>query len=138
MFTMEMIQSSPLSSQDAKALLVGFMQKTGTISATDISRHSAKLEAEIQQHEFVLESEISDIAVEVNEYAIEVSSIREAVQNKTGSDREQAVASFEDSSKEALYLVEELEARKADLKAFKADKSEFLVDYINQLTEALR
>lgn len=133
--TMDMIQSNggPITSTQAIKLFKEFALKSGYLDKDELTEHAGYFSDEMKEHGGFLEDEAAG----------DISSLKEQLKElrarRKGETDKQTKEELDEEIKSALEdLEEETEHRQPairDLAAFKADKRQFLIEYMNRQTQ---
>lgn len=133
--TMDMIQSNggPITTAQAVKLFKEFALKSGYLDKDELTEHAGYFSDELKGHEQQLKEESDGDIAALKEALSELKARRKG---ETDKETRESLDEEIESAKEQLD--EEVEYRKQaqqTLAAFKADKRQFLLDYMNQQTQ---
>lgn len=135
LMTMDMIQSDggPITTAQAIKLFKEFALKSGYLAKDELTDHTEYFSDQLTAHAQYLEEEA---AGDITDFKAKLKNLK--AQRKSEADKnikEQLDEEIADAQEE---LDEEMNYRKSAilaLAAFKADKRQFLIDYMNQQTQ---
>lgn len=133
--TMEMIQTNgaPITAAQAVKLFKEFAHKSGYLKKNELTEHAGYFADELREHGANLEEDVAGDIASLKERLKELKALRKGESDplrKTELDEEIELA-LEDLEQEKSSRQEAIAA----LAAFKADKRQFLIDYMNAQTQ---
>lgn len=133
--TPEMIQPTgdPLNTSDAKAVFKSYMVQIGFLDEKEVSEHVGYLADEIRQTETALKDDVDEPKLQLAEARASLKSLQKRLAAaKTEEEKAPLEAEIEEAEFEVQAQTQGVEEAAKALAAFKADKRQFIVDYINQ------
>ncbi len=136
--TPEMIQPAgePLSTADAKAVFKSYMVRIRFLDEREVSEHVGYLTDEIKQTEAALKDDLDEPKRQLAEARASLKALQKRLAAaKTKDETATLEAEIEEAEFEVQAQTQGMEEAAKALAAFKADKRQFIVDYINQQLE---
>lgn len=133
--TPEMIQpvGEPLSTTDAKAVFKSYMVRIGFLDRHEVSEHVGYLADEIKGMEAALKDDVAEPKRELARARADLAKLQKRLAAaETDDERASLQEDIDGAEFEVQAQTQELADAEKALAAFKADKRQFVVDYINQ------
>ncbi len=133
--TTDMIQpvGQPLTLTDAKAVFRAYTLQVGVLEKDEVALHVGYMVDEIKSHEESLKEDAQQFKEAMREAADEVKEAkRELAKAKSEQEKADSQSDLEEAEFNLQAAKQDFEEAAQALAAFKADKREFLIEYVNQ------
>ncbi len=134
----DMIQpiGEPLTTNDAKAVYRSYMLQIRFHNEKDVAEHVRGLGEEIREMEQAYREDVKNLKDEISQTrSLLKDARRDLAAADTDDDKVSAQEHIESAESELEVLARDLDEAEAKYAAFKADKRQFVVDYINRELE---
>ena len=139
LFKPEMIEppDAKITTAIAKKVFRLYVTQTKALYREEVSEHVGYLVDEIKQHEEMLKDEVrsarESFGQEVAELRREVSGIKRKLEKAASLDVKEELQADLAAAEEELQMINKYIVKaETELQAFKEDKRQFIVDYINR------
>lgn len=126
-----------ITTNEAKRLFKKYMKDIGYLDDDELSEHAGYLADAIRSNEEDLRSDMNAAKETIKDSTIRISALKKELATCVDEARREEIADeIEDEESAIESDTQDLEESKQALDAFKADKREFLIEYINQQTQS--